>query len=524
MYGQSNGAAQGSQSRRVSGHIVEPLLLAHDAFPRMEAVALSATTVLRMAFRIFDPTTRLHSTLARSQGLLTWYDLLEQRLMSGVTVRVFLADFDPKFAKGLHKDTADSTEALLPLVAAYPDRFAVAPSRHAGDLGLFWRAALWPFVRRKLASEGQAVRWWPPARVYPASHHMKVMVADSQRMVIGGLDINERRYDDPTHSRPAEETWHDVSLAVEGPAAVDADRFLRWLWLKERGRRARLGRHADEAAIAVPTLPDGRDDPPLPPAAATGEDVSFEVTAGIRSRSPFARGPKVIRRTILAAVLEIIRSARWYLYIENQFLRDGKIGRVIEEQMFRERSLQLIMLLPAAPDVVAFEGDRSHGQRQGEWRQLRVVDNLAQGFSERAGAFTLAGAWQPQSDAVDMDRAAVARRGIVYLHSKVMIADDRVAHVSSANLNARSLRMDTEAGVTWRGDGVAAFRQRLWAQHLGPPTPTEGDVLTPWRAAAAANVAGRPGPFAPGRFVMPWDREATADFAGWRPFVPDRYV
>lgn len=130
----------------------------------------------------------------------------------------------------------------------------------------------------------------------------------------------------------------------------------------------------------------------------------------------------------------------------------------------------------------------------------------------------------PESEDVDFDRAAVGRRGIVYIHSKVLIVDDRVALVSSANLNGRSLRMDTEAGVTWRGEGVAAFRQRLWTQHLGHPTPTEGDVLSPWRDAAAANLAGRPGPHAPGRFVMPWNREATADFAAWRPYVPDRYV
>lgn len=510
----------------MKGHVVEPLILAYDAFPRMEEVALSATTVLRLAFRIFDPTTRLHSEAARSRGLVTWYDLLEDRLMAGVTVRVFLADFEPKFAHGLHAATVASVEALLPLSAAYPERFAVAPSRHEGDLGIFWRTALWPLLRRKLMrDEGAAVRWWPPVRIVAATHHMKVIVADGRWMVIGGLDVNERRYDDPTHNRPAEETWHDISLSVEGPAALEADRFLRWLWLKERGRRARLGRHADEAAIMVPTLPDARDDdPPATRVRVNGDDVTFIATAGVRSRSPFARGPKVVRRTILASVVEIIRSARWFLYIENQFVRDGKIGRVIEEQLFRERALQLIMVVPAAPDVVAFEGDRSQGQRHGEWRQLRVVDGLAQQFSERAGAFTLAGSAMPESEEVDHDRAAVGRRGIVYLHSKVLIADDRVALVSSANLNGRSLRMDTEAGVTWRGEGVAAFRQRLWTQHLGRPTPTEGDVLSPWRDAAAANLAGRPGPHAPGRFVMPWNREATADFAAWRPYVPDRYV
>jgi phosphatidylserine/phosphatidylglycerophosphate/cardiolipin synthase-like enzyme len=507
----------------LNGHVVEPLVLAYDAFPRMEEVALSATETLRLAFRIFDPTTRLRSTAARGKGLVSWFDLLENRLQEGVTVRLFLADFDPKFAVGLHAGTAAAVEALRPLAAAYPERFAVAPSRHEGDVGLFWRAALWPLVRSTLARDGGGARLWPPARIFPATHHMKVIVADARAMVIGGLDINERRYDDPTHNRPAEETWHDVSLYVEGPAAADADRFLRWLWLKERGRRDRLGRLAEEAAIMVPPLPDARDDP-RPPARRPSGDVRFEVTAGVRSRSPFARGPKVVRRTILASLVEIIRSARWYLYIENQFLRDGKIGRVIREQMFEVGGLQLIMLVPAAPDVVAFESDRSTGQRHGEWRQLRVVDGLAQEFSERAGAFTLAGAAMPRSEEVDHDRATVGPRGIVYIHSKVMIADDRVAHVSSANLNGRSLRMDTEAGVAWRGDGVAAFRQRLWAQHLGRPTPTEGDVLTPWRDAAAANLAGRPGPGAPGRFVMPWDREATHDFAGWRPFVPDRYV
>ncbi|MBJ3775458.1 phospholipase D-like domain-containing protein [Acuticoccus mangrovi] len=514
-------------------HTIIPLILASAAYPRMERVALSAERSLLLCFRIFQPSTRLRSEVARGLGLETWADLLGYVARRGVAVRVFVADFDPKFAGALHAGTVRTVEELAPIVADTDGRLAVAPARHPGELGVALRVAFWPLVRPKLRKHaGERVRYWPPARLWPATHHMKMIVADAREGVIGGLDVDERRYDDPLHDRPAERTWHDVSLYVKGPVVAEADRFMRWLWQEEAGRRARAGRTRGEDAIAVPTLPPAGDPPtprfaaPEPYEGALPRNVAFHVTQSTRSRWPVARGPRTVSRTIYERMLSLIGEARWFLYLENQFLRDVGIAAAIEHRMRRVPELQLIVVVPAAPDVVAFEHDRGDGARHGEWLQLRRLGGLQDEFSPRVGIFTLAGAKLPESDEADHSRAAMGSRGIVYVHSKVTIVDDRLAMVASANLNGRSLRMDTETGISWEGaEHVGRFRGALWRHHLGDHHAADGrDVLTPWRCAAAANASSAPGPSGPGRFVMWWNRRDTADFARCRPYMPGWYV
>jgi phosphatidylserine/phosphatidylglycerophosphate/cardiolipin synthase-like enzyme len=507
-----------------AGTGVEPLILASEAYPRMEETALAARSTLLIAMRILEPNTALRSAAARDLGLDTWRHLLVHKAQEGVDVRLLVADFDPILATALHATARKTVEALEGDVRRLDGRLAVLAARHPGGLGAVWRTAFWPFVRSRMGKEEP--RRWPPVRLWPATHHMKIIVADAAEMVIGGLDVNERRYDEPDHDRPAEETWHDVSARVAGTAAFDADRFIRWLWDGEIARRERLGIGAEggEDAVAVPGLfpLDGvGGDEPEP---ERGE-ARLLVTASERARSPFAVGPRLKSATMIEGAADIVRSASRYLYVENQFVRDPAFLEVIVRRMRDVPDLLLILLVPAAQDVVAFEGDGGAGSRHGEWLQVRALRRLMRLFGERVGVFMLAGAQLPRDGEVDEERAETRRRGIVYVHSKVLIADDRLASISSANLNARSLRMDTEAGIVFDGRArVSAFRKRLWRRHLGDVPLDEGDVLSPWRDAADANARSRPGAHAPGRFVMWWDAGEAARFARRLPFVPERFV
>jgi phospholipase D1/2 len=49
-------------------------------------------------------------------------------------------------------------------------------------------------------------------RLHPATHHQKLAVFDRRRLYIGGLDLDERRWDTPEHDRPGAETWQDLQL------------------------------------------------------------------------------------------------------------------------------------------------------------------------------------------------------------------------------------------------------------------------------------------------------------------------
>lgn len=73
---------------------------------------------------------------------------------------------------------------------------------------------------------------------------------------------------------------------------------------------------------------------------------------------------------------------------------------------------------------------------------------------------------------------------IIYMHSKVAIADDNLGIVSSANMNGRSMRWDTEAGLMFDGpEDVRHLRDRLF-RHWLPEDPPQA-ALDPNTAAAA---------------------------------------
>ena len=68
------------------------------------------------------------------------------------------------------------------------------------------RPGVWRYLRQR--KDGKIVwRTLRLPRLYPATFHQKLAVADGTDAVIGGLDIDERRFDDPAHQREAQETY-----------------------------------------------------------------------------------------------------------------------------------------------------------------------------------------------------------------------------------------------------------------------------------------------------------------------------
>jgi phospholipase D1/2 len=99
---------------------------------------------------------------------------------------------------------------------------------------------------------------------------------------------------------------------------------------------------------------------------------------------------------------------------------------------------------------------------------------------------------------------------LVYVHSKVSIFDDQTAIVSSANLNGRSLRWDTEAGMMLTDQkDVTALMSRCFQHWLpGHDQPHLEKTVKLWRKRAHENAQTPPEdrhgfilpyPIAPGR-------------------------
>lgn len=518
---------------------VTPLIQASQAYPAMERMVMGAAQSVWLAFRIFDPQTKLRSPEAADKNLQTWADLARWSCARGVDWRIRLTDFDAIGATDLHGLSHRSVEGFRE--AANLNMQAIA-ALHPHELGWLPRLAFWWPARQRLRQtladlhangtseqeiahlypglrawlnagpSSQNTRRWPPFSLHPLVHHEKLMIIDQDRMILGGLDVNERRYDDATHERPADQTWHDVSLMIEGekePTRLAAQHFAS-LWND-----------------AIGTQDHGQTLSPLS-AKSTGDadrdrSLDFVRTLSMPRQGALSIGPHEQIHEIEAAHCKLIEAANDLIYLETQYLRSGVIADALCARAVQNPKLRLIALLPAAPDDLAFENNTGPDSKHGTWLQAQAVDTIKHAFGDRVIFLSLVGAKAPEGDPEDItDHARVNRQPIIYVHSKVMIVDGRQALVSSANLNGRSMRWDTESGVVWRdAAAVAAFQQALWAKHfktLQAPTFFEDDASSVMDAFGFAAAPSQD------TFLALYPHHRTKRFAASKMYVPDNMV
>ncbi|MEM7508273.1 MAG: phospholipase D family protein [Pseudomonadota bacterium] len=507
------------------------LLTAEEAFPALETLALEARRTLWLGFRVFDPTTRLHGP-AREVAA-DWAGLIERKLEEGVEVRLLLSDFDALGRAELHRATWESLQALTEIArASRPDGLHLLPALHDAHAKGLTRLVLGPAAiaavghrcrelnelpedaRReayaampglwraiRIDQDGQA-RWriGHLPRLTPGTLHQKLAVADGEHAVIGGLDVDERRYDNLNHSRPAEETWHDASVLVEGPVADDIARHFAEQWNHHRARASEAldlyGAYRPDHAEPLPLPPAPCDVPAAKTDLASANDPHLQMlrTLSFRSREPGSSlFPRPAIRELLSAHLNLIRRARRLIYIETQFFRSRRIARALARAARANPDLGLILILPTAPEDIAFKGRLSLAERFGDHLQVRCLDKVTRAFGSRAAILS------PARRVPDRQpgRQRIAGAEMIYVHAKVAVCDDAVAIVSSANLNGRSLHWDTEAGVLCTDQKrVAHLSARLQA-HWYPASMPETGATGAEQAANWAKTAAHEATLAP---------------------------
>jgi phospholipase D1/2 len=469
----------------------EIYLTAAEAYPALEALFLEARSEISAGFRVFDIRTRLRGR-GREVGR-TWADLIGHTLARGVSFRLILADFDPVVRPSMHRETWRATASLMAAgeASGRPDLLSVIPAMHPARVGLGMRLAFWPKIAAKLRDEARRLngleareaedqlahmpglkphlagehphlrpRIWPVAPLIPASHHQKLAVFDRERLFIGGIDLNERRYDTPDHDRPGRDTWHDTQLLIEGPAAREAQAHLDTLL----------------------SVANARQEPP------EMRHLLRTISTRHRYTGRFRLSPKTIEKGLEDAHIARARKARRLIYLETQFFRSLPVARALARAARDTPDLRLLLVLPGAPEDVAYDNAKEGDARYGEYLQAKCVHIVSKAFGDRA--FVMAPG-QPKH-AGHKGRASLEEAPLVYLHAKVAIFDHDAAIVSSANLNGRSLRWDTEAGVTLtEADTVQHLRHRCFAHWLPEDAEdayfTDETAIAAWAALADRN-------------------------------------
>jgi len=295
--------------------------------------------------------------------------------------------------------------------------------------------------------------WRPRRRVHTAydntqpltgSHHQKVVVIDDAMAFIGGLDLTVRRWDTCSHlaeekhrmcAEMAYPPFHDVMMAVEGEPARQLGDLARQRWKAATGRRMR-------PASALPS--------PWPESLKAD---FFGVDVALSRTLPELPGRSGVSE-VEALYLDMIASARQRIYIENQYFTAHRIGEALAARLRQ----------PDGPEIVVVVRLFSHG-----WLEEHTMHVLRTRLIERLRAADTQGRFHIYYPHVD----GLAEGLCIDLHSKLMIVDDEVLRVGSANFSNRSMGMDTEcdAAIAARGDArIAAvirdFRNRLLGEHL----------------------------------------------------------
>jgi phosphatidylserine/phosphatidylglycerophosphate/cardiolipin synthase-like enzyme/uncharacterized membrane protein YdjX (TVP38/TMEM64 family) len=280
------------------------------------------------------------------------------------------------------------------------------------------------------------------------SHHQKVAVIDDAVAFVGGLDLAHGRWDMPAHRRDEPHRRdahgriarpnHDVQAVVDGAAARALGELCRDRW-----------RHATDAQPQAIDASAAGD--PWPAALApdvTGVDVAIARTdPGWVDARPVGE--------IRQLYVDAIASARRSLYLENQYFSSSVVGGALEARL-READ---------SPEVVVVSRLTEEG-----WLEERTMGVLRARLHQRLRQADGRGRYRLLYPHIPGLEAAAP----LNVHSKVLVADDELCSVGSANFNNRSMGFDTECNIAIEARGekrvrraIASLRERLLAEHLG---------------------------------------------------------
>ena len=320
------------------------------------------------------------------------------------------------------------------------------------DYGSLYTLEREPLTRWRL-------RWRMPRHVHfgfddhhpvGASHHQKIVVVDDRLAFCGGIDLTGHRWDTCAHrlEEPARKTligpydpYHEVQAMVSGPAAAGLGGLSRDRW------------HSLGHDQLPPVGHSSRD---LWPSDIAPDLIDVDVAIS-RTMPPSETQPAV--RECETLFRDSIAHAKRLIYIESQYFTDDNLARQLAARLAE----------PDGPEIVIVAPKECYG-----WLERQTM-----------GAFRDA-AFRRLTEADTSGRlrlvypiASRAQGVATFVHSKVMIVDDELVRIGSANFARRSMGMDTECDVAVEagGDsrlraGIRHIRDRLLAEHLSLPVET----------------------------------------------------
>ncbi|SPR00024.1 unnamed protein product (mitochondrion) [Plasmodiophora brassicae] len=440
------------------GQSVRALIDGKDCYMALADALDAAQETIYMSFWHMNPRIYLRRTPGQEFRISDRFDMIvQQRAMAGVKVYIILwRENVPAVVNNFSEEVATEMMSLHPNVTV--------------------------------------IRHGPSPLLVKFCHHQKFVVVDQDIAFVGGFDIWKGvDYYNPHRLRPASiksfftdvidrtmvprMPWHDIDVELRGLAARDVARNFIERW-----------NHHTNATKETALRIKSNDAPPLHPVSEGTCLVQV-----VRSMGTWS-GASRLDKSIYGAYLHAVTSAEKYIYIENQYLSSSVAGGGVEnvivqriinrvrEKILAQEPFRVIIVLPQPEET----GDSAMELLRWQYQTINrggssLLEQLHRAFPdvdlEQYVSFFFLRQWGRLGGAPVTEK--------VFVHSKLLIVDDRIALVASANFNDRSLLgdRDSELGVTVEDedsfeismDGkpwmVGRFphelRLRLWAEHLG---------------------------------------------------------
>jgi phosphatidylserine/phosphatidylglycerophosphate/cardiolipin synthase-like enzyme/uncharacterized membrane protein YdjX (TVP38/TMEM64 family) len=329
-----------------------------------------------------------------------------------------------------------------------------------------------------------------------ASHHQKVVVVDDCVAFVGGFDLTQRRWDTPAHASKqplrvdpdgkAYGPFHDVQAVVDGACARALGVLCRERW--------------EHGGFRHPPAPVERASAECWPASVAVDVENVEVAIA-RTRPEFEHDAPVAEVRHLHE--DAIAAAQHAIFMENQYFSSTIIADALAARL----------RAPEGPDIVLV----SHRMESG-WLEETTMGVLRSRLYRRLGIADAHGrfaSYCPELPGLGT--------GCLNVHSKVLVIDDDLLTVGSANLSNRSMGFDTECNLAIESRGeprlraaIASLRSRLLAEHLAV-TPAQADAAVRAHGLIGGIESLRDGE----RTLMPFESVVAPDVDA---LVPDAAV
>jgi phosphatidylserine/phosphatidylglycerophosphate/cardiolipin synthase-like enzyme len=289
-------------------------------------------------------------------------------------------------------------------------------------------------------SDKLMVRVDSTAPTLTSAHHEKMVIVDNQIGFCGGLDLSRGKWDTSAHEydNPLRDTgsepWHDVHAMVSGPVVWDLIYHFHQRWTFSESKSGRQARKLKIKSNYVVRSKQG----------------SVQAVA-LRTWDELDR-----HGGVQAWYATMFRKAKKSIYIENQFpFQNSFATKLLQKRLEQERDLKVIIVCPMEPNLPGFIGSMIAKMSVNDLKNNLAT--LRQAGEGRVKTYSL----------IAQHPAIPVKRRQIYVHSKVMIVDDKWVTVGSANIDKNGFRDSSELNLGITSPKMASeLRTRLWQEHL----------------------------------------------------------